>query len=142
MNIVIIVRGVPVPQGSLVRSPSGGLYHGGGSRLALWRGSVRGEAQEAMGDRPPFAGPLAVVIGATFPRPKSHYRTGRHAAELRAEAPTCHAQVPDADKIARAILDALAGVAFGDDRQVSRLSVAKIWDETPGVTIRIEELEP
>lgn len=140
-SICFAVRGVPVPQGSLVRSPAGGLYHGGGSRLALWRGAVRAQAQVAMGERSPLAGPLAVIVEATFARPRSHYRSGRHSGELRADAPECHAQAPDVDKVARALLDALAGVVYRDDRQVVGLVASRHWGDVPGVALRVFDLD-
>jgi Holliday junction resolvase RusA-like endonuclease len=52
--------------------------------------------------------------------------------------------VPDADKVARCVLDALtvAGV-YDDDRQVAKLSVQKKYDltRTSGVNIRVYPIE-
>lgn len=74
-------------------------------------------------------GPVRVDIRAEFERYKSHYRTGRFAAELKPSAPhTPHTYKPDADKIARLLLDALteSGV-IKDDSQVCELRVEKRW---------------
>lgn len=47
---------------------------------------------------------------------------------------------PDLDKLSRAILDALTGIAFGDDSQVTHLCATKRLaeiGETPGVRILV-----
>lgn len=134
------VRGIPVPQGALVRSPTGGLYNRGGSRLEVWRGGIRDVASRFMGTRTPMAGAVSVRLVLTFPRLTAHFRTGRHRDELRPDAPRWMATVPDADKCARSCLDALSGVAFRDDRQVARLVVEKQYGDVPGVFVSVEEL--
>ena len=49
-------------------------------------------AAEAAKHRPaePISGPVSVDAYFVFPRPKSHYRAGKHAHELRDDAPTWH----------------------------------------------------
>lgn len=47
---------------------------------------------------------------------------------------------PDADNVAKIILDALNGVAYHDDAQVVELLVEKRWAELNSARIRIEEL--
>jgi Holliday junction resolvase RusA-like endonuclease len=54
-----------------------------------------------------------------FPRPKSHYGTGRNAGKLKATAPTHNDGKPDRDNLDKAILDAMTGIGFmRDDKQV------------------------
>lgn len=51
-----------------------------------------------------------------------------------------HTTKPDIDKLARAVLDALTGIAWVDDSQVLSLSCIKRYvleHERPGVTIRL-----
>lgn len=48
---------------------------------------------------------------------------------------------PDIDNIAKAVLDALNGVAYRDDTQVVELYVRKQYSEKPQVEICLEELE-
>lgn len=51
-------------------------------------------------------------------------------------------KTPDADNIAKAILDALNGVAYDDDKQVVNLVVMKRWaDKHPMVVVSIERAE-
>lgn len=77
-------------------------------------------------DAEPLAVPVSVFVAAYFARPRTHFRTGRNAAILRDDAPLRHTSAPDADKLARLVLDALtvAGVV-ADDRYVAVLRVDK-----------------
>ena len=47
---------------------------------------------------------------------------------------------PDVDNIAKIILDALNGVAYDDDKQITRLIISKEYDETPRVEVKMGEL--
>jgi len=84
-----------------------------------------------------------ITVRATFflPRPKSHYRTGRHSQLLREAAPARPATTPDLDKLIRSTLDALgsAGV-YRDDSQIVSVTAAKVYADfvrPPGAIIRI-----
>ena len=89
----------------------------------------------------PLTGPIRVDAVFRFPRPKSHYRTGKHAGELRADAPTFKSSKPDGEKLERSTYDALtdAGV-WRDDAQVVEVHWTKIYHDTPGAWLTIEEL--
>lgn len=82
-------------------------------------------------------GPVAISIVACFEIPKSASKSRQ--AEMRAGLvrPT---KRPDMDNIAKAILDALNGVAFKDDAQVCELSVSKVWADEPSVRIEVKKL--
>ena len=88
--------------------------------------------------------PLAVSLTFYMPRPKSHYRTN---GNLKDSSPMfLHDSKPDADNLAKAILDALTGIhAWQDDDQVCELTVLKRWEiphtEAPGCAILISELK-
>ena len=60
--------------------------------------------------------PVEVHISIRRPLPKSRPK------RVESEPDTCK---PDADNIAKAVLDALSGLAYDDDRQVVVLSVIK-----------------
>jgi crossover junction endodeoxyribonuclease RusA len=45
---------------------------------------------------------------------------------------------PDIDKLARAVLDALTGIAYEDDSQVCGLNLVKAYSTVEGVTIGID----
>ena len=48
---------------------------------------------------------------------------------------------PDADNIAKIVMDGLQGVAFPDDAAVYCVSSTKIYDETPRIEVAIWEVE-
>ena len=133
------VAGVAAPQGSKSLLGHGALVESS-KRVAPWRADVRAAAMSAMGDGwQPLTGAVDVDIEVFLPRPKSHYGTGRNANAVKHTAPlypTGH-NSGDADKLARAILDALtsAGVWL-DDAQVVKLRASKHWATfTPATSI-------
>lgn len=147
-GIQFTARGLPAPQGSkrAFRNPHTGRITQveSSKRVAPWRSDVRAAALAAMGDRPPLAGPLSVSLYFRLPRPRSHYRSGRHADELRPTAPAWPSGLPDLDKLARACLDALTTVAWHDDAQVAWLTVLKHYASPTfpvGCRVRVETLD-
>ena len=92
------------------------------------------------GAGPLFTSPVAVTMVFTFPRPKSHF-TGKGV--LRAPAPHYCTTKPDADNLAKLVLDVItrAGWIWKDDATVASLSIVKTYDNTaPGVGVAIEVL--
>ena len=164
--ITFTVRGLPAQQGSkraFRNKHSGRIQQVESSkRVAPWRSDVRDAAEKAMtylvgatgtGDRgfaevmPPLNGPVAVDLTFRFPRPKSHYlpaNARRAEPELRPSAPAWPAGKPDADKVARAVLDAITAICFVDDAQVVYLVSRKRYadDEPPGVTVTVTTPTP
>jgi Holliday junction resolvase RusA-like endonuclease len=49
-------------------------------------------------------------------------------------------QTPDLDNIEKAVLDALNGVAYVDDKQIFRKYTEKSWAETPEIEVWIYEM--
>jgi Holliday junction resolvase RusA-like endonuclease len=79
----------------------------------------------------PLGCPLAVRLDFYFPRPKKHFKK----AALRDNAPLWYVAKPDADNLAKAVLDALTAVGFWhDDNQVAKLSVRKLYTRQNGYT--------
>lgn len=85
-----------------------------------------------------FDGPVSVHILAEFGIPKSASKAGRQAMLDGVIKPT---KKPDADNIAKIILDALNKVAFKDDSAVVQFDVTKIYSSSPGVTVTVESTE-
>ncbi len=109
------------------------------AKSAPWMATVAAAASEAMNGQPLLDGPLMLTVRFNFPRPKSHYRTGKHSAELRADAPSRHGKKPDCDKLLRAICDAMTGVVYHDDAQLSTVFAWKHYMSTGGsVSIEVE----
>jgi Holliday junction resolvase RusA-like endonuclease len=89
----------------------------------------------------PLPGPVECELGFYLKRPLSHYGTGRNANVLKASAPDYQAVWPDADKLARAVLDALTlSNLLHDDGQVAVLTVTKRYGDMPGVRVNIRAL--
>lgn len=87
------------------------------------------------------AGPCTVTITAFHSIPVSWPRWKRQKA---ISGETMPERKPDCDNIAKAVLDALNGIAYKDDSQVVKLIVDKRYAEKGHVTVRIEsgEVEP
>jgi crossover junction endodeoxyribonuclease RusA len=156
-RLVVVVHGVPGPQGSK-RHVGRGVLVESSSKVAPWRDAVRAAAVEALAwdprevvravDDPEVwaLGPgEAVEVSAVFTlaRPRSHYRTGKRASELREAAPEHPVGRPDLDKLVRSTLDALTDAgALVDDSRVVELHVVKCYPgghldslDTPGAVL-------
>ena len=95
-----------------------------------WRETVAMVAGAAI--KRQLEGPLDVSLVFFFPRPKSHYGTGKNSDVLKASAPTYHTQKPDIDNVCKSTLDAMNDVVYGDDKQVVKLLAEKRWAHQPG----------
>ncbi|HAF72524.1 MAG TPA: RusA family crossover junction endodeoxyribonuclease [Corynebacterium variabile] len=125
------VPGVPAPQGSkrYVGHRSGKpVLLESSAKVKPWRSVV---AQVALYKAPQYMdGPVALDIVFILPRPKSLPKRVIHMVKR-----------PDIDKLARSTLDALSGVAYTDDNQVTDLRTRKRYasaDEPTGANITIE----
>lgn len=128
------VYGKPEPQGSsraFVNKATGrAVVTSANPALKDWREQVAGEARAKMIGFPPLEG--AVTVGVVFwlARPASVKRT----------RPTVK---PDLDKLVRAILDGLTGVAYRDDAQVVTVSAEKRYCDPytmyPCAAVTVEE---
>lgn len=133
------VIGQPVTQGSMraVTHRHTGramLLPDSGARLGDWRQAIGWKAAEAVRGRYVESGPVEITATFHLDRPKSRPK--------REQLPD---RRPDIDKLARALLDGLTGVAFKDDGQVVRLVLAKRYADNrhpPGVSVRVVELDP
>lgn len=141
--VAFTVYGIPRPQGSKQAIAVKGravVVERGRETLRPWRASVSLAASEAVAEL--LRGPVEVELVFTLPRPKSHFRSGARSHELREDAPAYVSTRPDLDKLQRAVLDALSGVAIADDGQVASLLSRKVFGDRPGVAVSIRELAP
>lgn len=87
--------------------------------VRIWQDMVRVEALSAMKTHPPLTGGVWVTLEFYMP-------TRRRV---------------DVDNLSKAVLDALKGVVYEDDRQIVRLVVNKYFRRIDsGVTITVEEV--
>ncbi len=130
-DLDVFVAGKPISQGSKTRTKFG--MRESSKDLAPWRARLTFEARQAYGvARAPIARTVPVQMDLHFvmPRPAS--------TPKRSTPPAI--RMPDLDKCIRAVGDALTGVAFMDDAQVTQITASKRIaeiDEGPGVRIRI-----
>ena len=139
------VSGVPVPKGSAT-----GFYSEPMQRVVIiqdnkkrqkpWVKAIASEAK--MHFQKPIVGAVMISIAFKMPRPKKHYRTVKKLPVLRDDAPTYHIITPDSDKLTRTVFDALTGIAWVDDQQVSVIAhVSKKYGDRPGCFIRVSAIK-
>ena len=132
MAIAFSVSGNPVPQPRPRVSTRGGFaraYVPKGHAVHAYRKAIAAAARDAGAGV--HGEPVEVVIDLVFERPKSHLRK----RGLAKDAPATPR--PDLDNCAKAVLDALNGVAWDDDAQVQRLVVSKVYGTEARTTVRI-----
>lgn len=127
-------KGQPRPRafsrGGMTRVYDPGTAEGWKSQIAA---AARPHKPEA-----PIQGPVHVTLRFFFQRPKSH--SGKKG--IKPAAPIYHTAKPDADNLAKAILDCITQLGFWrDDSQVSALDVLKKYsDSEPFCEIIIYEI--
>jgi Holliday junction resolvase RusA-like endonuclease len=119
------VKGTPVPQGSpqVFRNKNTDkvyVTHQKGTALREWRDAIAEQAQRHMVE--PTMGAVTLRFDFTFPRPAGHY--GKKG-NLLPSAPAEKTTKPDIDKLIRAAMDALTGVVYRDDAQVTWVATIK-----------------
>ncbi|KAK2701934.1 hypothetical protein QYM36_019435 [Artemia franciscana] len=121
--------GKPEPQGSKTGFVRGGravIVDKNPAALKSWRAEVARAAEAAWCYGAPVDGPVRVRAVFVLPR----------GASVKRELPSVR---PDLDKLARALLDGItdAGCVWGDDAQVVRLDVSKVYGDAPGAHVRV-----
>lgn len=130
-SITFVVEGPPVAKGRARITTRGGQPRAyTPSKTVAYETRVRAWAAANMFGHPPVTGPLRVQIDAVFPLLKSGPKAERGAP------PTSR---PDADNVAKAVLDAINGVVYVDDAQVVDLRVVKRRGPEPCVRVLVAE---
>jgi crossover junction endodeoxyribonuclease RusA len=126
----VFVRGIPAPQGSkraFVQKGRAIVVDDNPKTLKDWRAAVASVLQNQWAG-PPIDGAVSVELYFSLLRPKS-------APKSR----IWHTTRPDVDKLARALLDAMTGIVFRDDSQVTDLVVQKRYWQESGVRVIVQE---
>ena len=149
MPIELRVYGIPAPQGSK-RHVGNGVMIESSKKVKPWRQDVK-YAALGLYSGPIFEGPLRIKIHFIFPRPKSHFGTGRNAGRLKENAPkyVTSRGCGDLEKLIRSTLDALSVSSGGasimrDDSQVCCCSAIKRYafeEEKSGAIIVIRSID-
>lgn len=127
--IAFWVPGIPAPQGSMrAFMPRGSrlpVVTGDNPKTKPWRASVAYCAMQARGKRPLYQGPVMLQASFYLPRPKSLPKKVVDAIKK-----------PDLDKLVRGVCDALKGVVWEDDSQVTSIVAIKNYG-TPGCHVEV-----
>jgi Holliday junction resolvase RusA-like endonuclease len=138
---VFVVEGKPITQGSMVavynrKTGRASVRHTQSLPLMKWRSAIQKAAIEA--GALPHTTAIACTMVFGMPRPKSHYaRSGELHPQFQNAIPS-HA---DLDKLVRAVLDALTGVCYVDDRQVVDLHAIRLYGTQSMVEVRTIDKE-
>lgn len=137
MRAVFHVDGLPIAQGSK-RHVGGGVMVESSKKLPAWRKAIKAEASRAY--KYTLVGGIGVRVTFYFPRPKTHWGTGRNEGKLKEGAPQYHRTYPDLDKLLRALFDGLtsSGLIL-DDKHVVWVAADKQFGE-PGMSVEVWEL--
>lgn len=130
-TVSIWVPGEPTTQGSMkafVNHTTGRVVvRHGSEKTRTWRDEIAAVCRHDLGERHAPAGiPVYVTLKFVLPRPPSHWRKD---GTPRAGAPAFPRL--DLDKLTRAALDALTGVAWADDSQATALTAEKRYQHRP-----------
>jgi len=139
------VLGTPVPQGS-VKAFGSRVVANNEHALGSWRSDVASAAQRAKPADWDINAAISLRCEFVFPRPLSHYGTGKNATKLKPSAPRYHVKTPDVDKLVRGVADsigdAVARVLLNNDSQIVSIYAAKRYstDDFLGAIITITAL--
>ncbi len=114
----LFVPGTPVPQGStrafVVKGRA--VVTAANKRTYPWRADIAAHVRSAIGPGIVYpTGPVDMSLRFVMPRRKSEPERSTPA----------HTRKPDADKLIRAVLDAITGLVFTDDSQVTEIHATK-----------------
>jgi len=140
VSISFFVPGIPVSQGSkrafVIRDKSGRhrpVLTESAKGLPQWRATVALAGRQALmkGNEGATVGwwakkALLVRLAFYLPRPASLPKKVQDAVKR-----------PDLDKLTRAVLDALTGIVWVDDSQITRLELAKDYAHTPHHNVEV-----
>lgn len=88
--------------------------------------------------RTPIQGACTIKLTAIYPIPARASKKMREQMIAGLALPIVR---PDIDNVYKAVLDALNGVAFMDDKQVTGGEMHKFYGAVPGLMVEIEEVE-
>jgi len=138
-----IIFGMPKAQPrprAFARNGKARMYDPGTAEA--WKSDIAGQTKKLHNMQ--LDGPLKVYLFFSFERPKSHFKTD--GKSLKPNSPKRYfIKKPDADNLAKAVLDALTAMGvWKDDSQIVILDVTKAWcdiDGRPGCVLSILSID-
>lgn len=141
MVMCFMIPGDPVGKGRPRLTTRGGYAHAyTPEKTAEYENKVKEAFLEQFSVTDKFGKdvPLKVQIDAYLRIPRSTSKTKAKDMQFRRIRPT---KKPDADNIAKIILDALNGLAYEDDKQIVSLEVSKWYHPIPFVVVTVKEIK-
>jgi Holliday junction resolvase RusA-like endonuclease len=135
--IYFVVPGAPYGKGRPRASSRGGfvrLYTP--AATMAYEAEIARLAEIARADWPVMATPMSLRVIAHHPIPVSWSKKKQQAALAGDVIPG----KPDLDNVAKAVLDALNGVIYDDDKQVIKLVAEKRYSFDPRVEVYVHEV--
>lgn len=141
MVLAFRVYGVAQPKGNLralqLRGMKFPIVTESNKSVKSWSQLVAQAASDAINAMPPgergvIEGAVRLTVAFYLPRPQKYHKRGVPVACLTA---------PDLDKLTRAVGDALAEVAYYDDKQIVEAVLGKFYadvDDVPHADVRVE----
>jgi len=138
MNIQFVVYGDPVPKGRPRFFRKGkfvGTYTPKETEIA-----ERDFKFQSIKHKPAnlLAGAIVLDVKVFRKMPKSMSKKNRILAEIGSLRPVTK---PDADNYAKLVCDAMNGIFWGDDSQIVKLTVEKLFSERPRIDVTLTNEE-
>ena len=95
------------------------------------------KARQAIGASEPLQGALTVFLYLRYAVPPSYSKKRKEACLLGLEFP----KKIDIDNVYKSITDAMNGIVYTDDSQIVEAHITKIYAETAGANIMVQECE-
>ena len=145
-QLTFTIYGDPRGKGSAratVRGKFASVYKDGKTRA--YEKEIGEIARMAMGERPPFEGPLVIELIAYFPIPKT---TPKKRLADMVSGFLRPVKKPDLSNVLKALEDGCKGtkgkppIVFLDDSQVVEVHMRKVYSDRPRVWVRIYPWTP
>lgn len=125
------VKGVPQSQGSkraFITGDRAVVVDANPTKLKDWRTAINFVLQSKW-EGPPLEGPVEVTLNFWLLRPASVSEKKRPEPHVK----------PDLDKLTRAAFDAMTGIVFKDDAQVTTIFASKTYSPESGLIIEVRQ---
>jgi Holliday junction resolvase RusA-like endonuclease len=137
MIVTFTVFGEPVPKARPRFTRQGRAYTP--TKTRDYEKVVADAARQAMGSSEALETPVSLFIHVTFAVPQSYSKKRREACLNGFER---HTKKPDCTNLAKGIEDAMNGIVYRDDSQITSLHVTKVWGTESLVQIMVKEELP
>ncbi|MED5548998.1 MAG: RusA family crossover junction endodeoxyribonuclease [Pseudomonadota bacterium] len=138
MPISFVIHGAPRGKGR----PRFGVVRGRATaftdkQTVAYERTIQSAARSVMATREPLDGPVWVRINIFIQIPVSAPKWKQAQMRDGSIRPT---RTPDADNVAKAVLDGINGVVFADDKQVVGMGVTKFYSDHARVEVTVGEV--